>query len=125
MDSTTAADILRIANLVLAGGSYAIGSVVVVNYVRAYVGYRRAQAAGAGLPPWRGLLPRHVAVIGASHLGLIGVTMVGVFGRIHEPLTWHGPVLFIFYGLSLWALWDMIGAQRYRRVPNPGALTHH
>lgn len=113
MDTTTIFDALRIMGLIL--GSMVVGVTVVV--VRAYARlYRRWQIAYAKgeIEKWKGLLPRHVTLIGVSYIGLILWTSEDMIRAFHHDITWRLPSSFILFGIGLWAMRDMQRHARHR-----------
>lgn len=113
MNSTLAADVLRVVNLILGGGCIAVSLVVVGMYARIY---RLHQVTARGEQDrWRGFLPRHVVLIGLSYLGLVVFSMSNaVLPRIHQGLTWRAPTLCVLYAIGLWATWDVLGHETHR-----------
>lgn len=103
-------DILRFINLVVGGGLLAVTAVIVWEYIGAYRAERSATADG-----YRGLLPRHVVLIGVSYLSIAGMCLRLTYGRIHEPLTWQGVVICAAFLMGTWALWDVLSFQREKR----------
>lgn len=114
-------DLLRVAALIVGGGVIAVASVVVVVYIKVYL-RARALAKQGRAEHWRGLLPRHVAVIGGSYIGLVVGTLAEMTVRFHDPLTWRPPTYATLYLLGLWALWDILGHQQHRKH---GLAPHH
>lgn len=104
-------DALRVAALVLGAANIAVTLVVTLAYARIYWMFHRHVPADV---KWRGLLPRHVAMIGTSSMILTVAGMTDVADYLHDGLTWRPFVYGTAYTMSLWALWDVLGHARHR-----------
>lgn len=110
----TWADVPRVLALVLGSAVMGVTLVVVAVYTSIYLVHRRLSRAHA-IPQWRGLLPRHVALVGISYLLLTGFSMYSMLTFVREPLTWRPFGYGTAYALGLWALWDVLGSSRHRK----------
>jgi MFS family permease len=98
-------DVLRIVGLVLGASTISVALVVTATYVKQYRTRRGT---------WRGLLPRHVVLIGVSYIGLLLWAMEDMMQRFHEDPSWRIPALFVLAALGFVAMWDVLGHQRHR-----------
>ncbi len=105
------ADGLRMVTLVTGSAVVSVTVVVTWVYFRIWQRFHRHLSANA---KWRGLLPRHVFLIGVSYLLLAGLVGYEVMTRIRSDLTWLAPLALLAYALGLWALWDVLGSSRHR-----------
>lgn len=104
----TLSDVARIAAFVFGAATVAVAVVVVVLYARLYALSTRLQSK------WRGLLPRHVALVGVSYLALMIGTMADMTRFFGDPITWRIPFYGFAYLAGLWAMWDVLGHSRLR-----------
>jgi hypothetical protein len=109
------ADTARIVlNLGLGAFTLAVTVVVVAAYFRAYRRHRKAITEGIERRGWRGLLPRHVWLIGTAYTVLILMTMWETYDHLREPATLRIPFYAVAYAAGLWALWDVLGYEKRR-----------
>lgn len=108
------ADVPRFVALVLGSALIGVTVVIVAVYTSIYRVHRRLVKAHT-IPAWRGLLPRHVALIGVCLIGLVVATMVDMAGYLRTDLTWRPFTYGALYALGLSALWDVLGSSRHRK----------
>lgn len=104
----------RVIDFIIASFLLAVVIVVVRSYVTVYRQYRALAIAGR-VRPHRGLLPKHVVLIGISYLIVLLATMADLFTHFHQPFTWRLPAYLIAYSCGFWAMWDILGYQRHRK----------
>jgi hypothetical protein len=118
------ADAFRLVlNLGLGVATFAVVLVVVHSYAVAWLLARRAHTADPNVPAWRGLLPRHVTLLGVAYLVMVGACMYESFLRLHTPATWRIVVYAVTFAAGLWGLWDVLGYER-RQIRDLDGRSH-
>lgn len=102
------ADTIRL--LALALGGLDIGYAVVVMVLYARITRQIGGTAGREL----GALPRHVWSIAAAHVVLILALMIAIGSRLGEPVGWSSVLGVFGFGLTAYALHQMLVFQRAR-----------
>lgn len=125
--SATWVDVLRILVLVAGAANVAVSLVVTWVYWRVYRAFHNRNHRR--VPRWRGLLPRHVVVVGLAYSLLVIGTMGEMVLQIRSGFTSRIPVYGVAYVLGFWSMWDVLGHSRHRLhnlrrpdVPHDGIL---
>lgn len=103
-------DVLRIIVFTLGCAALGVSGVVAFHYAAVYGRMRQAARTSGAEFHWRGLLPRHVAMIAAAHLMLLVATMVDIV--VHFRYPGLRPVLGVYataYVLTFAAQWTILG----------------
>lgn len=106
-------DLFRSVALVAAALNIAVSGVIGVLYFHLYRAHVAALTEGR-VEAWRGMLPRHVATIALSYIGLTLYAMFDVAARLRTEPTWRAGVLLACSAVGLWAMWEILGHARYR-----------
>lgn len=86
-----------------------------IEYSKAYLLDRKiAKATGR---PVYGLLPRHVATIGASYICMLAYVLFDVLGRLGRPPR-HAFIVLAAFGIyiGLYAMWTIVHFERKRHT---------
>lgn len=115
MDTAGPIDVVRVIALV--AGSATVGATLVVTLAYAAAFRRHLRQRDANLvPPWRGLLVKHVIGVTLSYNGLVMATMYAVMINLRQPPTWRAPLYTVLYLIGLWAMWEVLGYTRRREA---------
>jgi hypothetical protein len=111
-DSVLAGNMLRLVTFVCSGGIILLTLLTIYIYGRRYFRDRRiAQLQGQRLA-WRGLLPKHVMLIGLSYLGFLWSSLRTVFINLDS-----GPTRFTWLVTvsAIAGLWGQLSLLRWQR----------